>query len=269
MADKSKSNRDNFHPHGNNIDTKIKKGTKELENFKEDYYLPFVKAISKIKFNSKSIKEFEKACILIDNYYAELSEFVADNKIDTRSGIKSSFIEEISKYLFMKHPVVVENKLLFKNSDICTGLFFSKDTLKTTGKDVDFCICKEKKIKIGKDSFDVKIPIVSVECKTHMDGTMFNEVIDTATRLHTSSPDSHNFVFMLWNEVGKDTFTIRRKATNISEFFALMKKPKTKYEEYHIKTDPKVLLSYYEAISEALDEYFKEYIFPEYGKYLH
>ena len=98
---------------------------------------------------------------------------------------------------------------------------------------------------------------------------MFNEVIDTATRLHTSSPDSSRFVLMLWNEVGKDTFTVRRKATNITEFFALMKKPKNKTEEINIHTDPSVLLAYYNAVSNALDEYFTEYVFPEYGQYLH
>ena len=269
MSDKSKTNRRDFHPHGNNIETKIKKGSTNLLKFKEDYYLPFVKAISKIDFNSKQLSEFEKASLLIDNYYAELSKFVSDHEIDTRSGIKSSFIEEISKYMFLKHPIVVKEKLLFKNSDICTGLFFSRDTLKTTGKDVDFCICREKKIKIGQDEpIIVKIPIISVECKTYLDGTMFNEVIDTATRLHASSPDSTNFVFMLWNEVGKETFTIRRKATNIFEFFSLMKKPKNDNEKRNIKTDPKVLLKYYEAVSNALDEYFKEYKIPEHGTYL-
>lgn len=269
MADKSKQERKNFHPHCNNIDTKIKKGKEALVEFKKDYYLPFTKAISKIKFDSKEISEFEKAAKLIDEYYTKLSEFVSSNKIDTRSGIKSSFIEEISKYLFLKHPIVVKEKLLFKNSDICTGLFFSKDTLKTTDKDVDFCICREKKIKIGTDkAFTIKIPIVSVECKTYLDGTMFNEVIDTATRLHISSPDSTNFVLMLWNEVGKETFSIRRKATNISQFFSLMKKPKSENEKNNIKTDPKVLMSYYDAVSKALEEYFQEYTFPEYGTYL-
>lgn len=268
MADNSKQNRQEFHPHGNNIDTKIRNGTTVLVAFKEDYYLPFVEEMSKIKFNLKKIEDYEKACALIDRYYAKLSEVVADNRIDTRSGIKSSFIEEISKYLFVNHPVVKKQKLLFENSDICTGLFFSKDTVKTTSKDVDFCICRKKKITVGKDSFFVKIPVVSVECKTHMDGTMFNEVIDTATRLRTSSPDSHNFVLMLWNQVGRDTFTVRRKATFVSEFFALMKKPRNKIEEYNIETKPEVLLAYYNTVSKALDEYFKEYNFPEYGTYL-
>lgn len=269
MSDEAKKSREAFYPHCNNIDTKIKNGKKILKDFKENYYNPFVDAISKIKFDSKDINEYKKAAILIENYYAELSQFVATNKIDTRSGIKSSFIEEISKYLFLNHPIVVREKLLFKNSDICTGLFFSKDSLKTTDKDVDFCICKEKEIKMGTDkAITVKIPIVSVECKTYLDGTMFNEVIDTASRLHASSPDSTNFVFMLWNQVGKETFTIRRKATNISQFFSLMKKPKTESEKCNIKIDPQVLLSYYDAVSEALEEYFKEYKFPEYGIYL-
>jgi len=270
MANKSLVNRKDFHPHGNNIDTKIKNGSSDLVTFKNTYYLPFVKSISKIDFNSNKINEFKKAAKLIDEYYSRLSEFVSNHKIDTRSGIKSSFIEEINKYLFFKHPIVVKENLLFKNSDICTGLFFSRDTLKTTNKNVDFCICREKKIKMGNDAhLTVNIPIISVECKTYLDGTMFNEVIDTATRLHASSPDSANFVFMLWNEVGKETFTIRRKATNIFEFFSLMKKPKTTLEKHNIKTDPQVLLEYYNAVSEALEEYFKEYNFPEYGKYLH
>lgn len=268
MADKSKINRAEFQPHCNNMDAKIKSGNTVLTTFKNNYYIPFVKEISKINFCKRDLRDYGKACSLIDEYYAKLSEVVHDNNIDTRSGIKSSFIEEISKYLFENHPIIKKEKLLFENSRICTGLFFSKDTLKTTEKDVDFCICREKKIKMGKETIEVKIPIISVECKTHMDGTMFNEVIDTATRLHTSSPDSHNFVFMLWNQVGRDTFTIRRKATNVTEFFSLMKKPKNKSEEYNIKTNPEVLLKYYDKISESLDDYFVEYIFPEYGTYL-
>lgn len=269
MADKSSINRKEFSPHCNNLNAKIKNGIKQVEKFKVEHYIPFEKAILKIDFNSNSPLEFEKATRLIDSYYAKLSEFVSDYKIDTRSGIKSSFIEEISKYLFLKHPIIVREKLLFENSDICTGLFFSRDTLKTTDKDVDFCICREKEIKMGKDKpINVKIPVISVECKTYLDGTMFNEVIDTATRLHASSPDSTNFVFMLWNEVGKETFTIRRKSTNVSEFFSLMKKPKKEIEKRNIKTDSKTLMDYYNAVSIALEEYFSEYKIPEYGTYL-
>lgn len=103
-----------------------------------------MKAISKIDFNSKKLSEFEKASFLIDDYYAKLSNFVSVHKIGTRSGIKSSFIEEISKYLFWKHPIVVKEKLLLKNSDIYTGLFFSRDTLKTTDKDVIFVFVEKK-----------------------------------------------------------------------------------------------------------------------------
>ena len=269
MAEKSKENRASFHPHGNNIDTKIKKGTTCLIDFKEQYYQPFVKSMSKIDFKTGNINQFEKAAHLINNYYAKLSECVKNNNIDTRSGIKSSFIEEISKYLFYKHPVIIKEKLLFFNADICTGLFFSKDSIKTTNKNVDFCICREKTIKMGKDKFSVRIPIISVECKTYLDGTMFNEVIDTATRLHTSSPDSANFVLMLWSAVGKDTFTTRRKSTNVYEFFSLMKKPNNKEEEINIHIDPKVLMAYYNTVSKALEEYFTDYNYPEYGAYLH
>ncbi len=270
MVNNAQQNREKFHPHGNNLDTKIRNGVVATIAFKEDYYMPFVEQMAKIKFKTKKLEEFEKACSLIDDYYASLSEFAKDNNIKAQSGIKSSFIEEISKYLFLKHPIVVKEKLLFENSDICTGMFFSKDTLKTTSKNVDFCICREKKIKMGNDNpLLVRVPIISVECKTYLDGTMFNEVIDTATRLHISSPDSTNIVFMLWNDVGKETFTVRRKATNIFEFFSLMKKPSNDFEKSNIKTDPKVLLAYYCTVSNALDEYFKEYHFPSYGQYLH
>lgn len=269
MADKSKSNRKDFHPHENNIDTKIQKGNTDLAKFKTKYYKKFVKEISKINFESRDIKEFEKAGKLIDEYYASLSEFASTNGINAHSGIKSSFIEEISKYLFINHPIVVREKLFFFNKSICTGMFFSKETIKTTTKDVDFCICKEIKMKFGNDNLIVKVPIICVECKTYLDGTMFNEVIDTATRIHSSSPDAHNFVFMLWNEVGKDTFTIRRKATNISEFFSFIKKPHDADGKSNINIDAKVLLEYYDAVSGALEEYYKEYIYPDFGRYLH
>ena len=270
MVENAKESRKAFHPHGDNLDVKIEKNTAGADAFKKDHYLPFVESISKIRFVSKDIGEYEKASALIDKYYAKLSEYVSAHQIDTRSGIKSSFIEELSKYLFINHPVVVREKLLFKNKDICTGSFFSRDTIKTTDKNVDFCICREKVLKLGKDKpFSVRIPIVSVECKTYLDGTMFNEVIDTATRIHASSPDSSNFVLMLWNAVGKETFTVRRKATNITDFFSLIRKPNNNTEAVNIHTDPSVLLAYYNAVSNALDEYFTEYIFPEYGQYLH
>jgi|GEM_PF-1106542 len=269
MNDISADNRKAFRPHGNNLDAKVKNGKRGSKSFRDKKYLPFVKSMSKIDFNSGKISEFKKASELIDGYYKELSLFVEKHKIDTRSGIKSSFIEEISKYLFENHPIVIKECLLFKNTDICTGLFFSKDTIKTTDKDVDFCICREKKILINdEDSLSVKIPIISVECKTYLDGTMFNEVIDSTNRLHSSSPDSASFVLMLWNEVGKEAFTIRRKATSVLEFFSLMKKPKTDLEKIEIKTDPKVLMKYYKMVSDALEDYFKDYSLPEYGTYL-
>lgn len=268
LNDIVKENRLNFHPHCDNINAKIKKGKKAFIQFKENTYNLFVQEISKIDFDSQNYYEYEKACNLIDKYYAELSDFIKEQNIDTRSGIRSSFIEELSKYLFINHSVVVKENLLFKNSKICTGLYFSKESLKTTEKNVDFCICEEKNIKFGNSSFKIVIPIVCVECKTFLDGTMFNEVADTSNMIHTINPGAYNFVFMLWNAVGKNKFTVLRKSTNINQFFSLMNRPNSKEKEKNIKIDPHVLMSFYNSVSEALVEYFSDYEMPDHGVYL-
>ena len=260
--------REEFAPHGKNLTTKINnKNPKStlVAKFKKEKYEVFSTNMKQLDFSPYSIHPFEQACQLIDTYYSDLSDFVEKNKIDTRSGIKSSLIEEISKYLFINHPLVTKYNLLFHNKDIRTGVFFSKDHLAYTKKDVDFCICQINELAMNNHiDKDVFTPIISVECKTYLDGTMFSEVVDTATRIKSSSPDAHCFVLMLYNSVGKDTFEVRRKATNVTEFYALTTPPPKKNAPLE-KLHPDVLYAYYKGVSTALEEYFKEYTLPSFG----
>lgn len=269
----AKEMRENFHPQ-TNLETKKKTSAAykskvvAISEFFDSKYCVMRDAALKIDFSLLKDADFKYAAELFSNYYNELSKFTIDNGIDTRSGIRSSFIEEMSSYLFLDDSIVDKYDMCFANNDICTGIRAGKDSLMFTKKKVDFCICNKIHMDVSFDKrtskYDILMPIICVECKTHMDGTMFRENIATSSKIHEFSPDAYNYVLMLWNELGKETLKAERRSTNINEIFALTNKSNNK--EIHI--DYMVLKDYYITLRNALEEYVKIYNPPKKGKLL-
>lgn len=270
----AKEMRENFHPHRTNLETKRKKSARykskadAITDFLDSTYSVMRDAALKIDFSLLKDDDFKYAAELFSNYYNELTKFTKDNRIDTRSGINSSFIEEMSSYLFLNNPIVDKYDMYFANSNICTGIRAGKDSLMFTKKKVDFCICNKIHMDVSFDKkiskYDILMPIICVECKTHMDGTMFRENIATSSKIHEFSPNAYNYVLMLWNEIGEETLKAERRSTNINEIFAFTDKKR----EDNINIKYTILKDYYITLNNALEEYVKVYNPPKEGKLL-
>ena len=169
--------------HENNLLNKIRmnyngKG-KEIEEFYNEVYLNYKNQLAILNYKSCDLEVFEKAAILIDEYLLEIEIFSYKNRITSQSKFRSTFIEEISTYLFSTLPLIEGKTFGIYNKNIFAGMKInSRMHIDILSKDVDFCIGKKVSLILdGVQTLQIIIPIVCVEVKTYLDATMFGEKI--------------------------------------------------------------------------------------------
>lgn len=227
----------------------------ELQRFYNDVYEPFRNEIEKLKFNDKHRSDFDVAANLIWNYYCDARKFAADYKVNEQSKFCSSFLEEISTYLFCKLPHIKKKKFGIYNKGIYAGLKIDNTlAVSVITKDVDFCIGRETSIKIKNKKQSIIFPIVAVEVKTYLDATMFGEVQFTSSKLRAAAPYVKSYVFMGYKDVKDEHIVAARANSAIDEMFVL-KEEKIPKGELPEKTDPDKFSG------EALYQYWKEVSF--------
>lgn len=242
--------------HEQNVKTKIESNYHGIgELLKEFYnveYLPVKKQLLDIDF-SKGIESFKKGSIIINDYLKKLSEFSSKNDVDAHSKFRSSFLEEISAYLFKDNEYLKSEVLGIYNKGIYTGMKIdSSMNVQVLKKDVDFCIGKKCEVKINDRSVgEIIIPIVAVEVKTYLDGTMFGEVQHSSKQIKNATPNAKTYILMETNKVGVDKIIATRYDNNINEMFVLRFQKK-----YPIVAE--VLYDYYGEISEAINNLYNE-----------
>ena len=234
--------------HENNFKNKIAKNYNgigyKIKEFYENIYLKVKKELSNIDCNSDV--EFKKAIEIINNYYKNLDKFTNDNKITSQSKFRSTFLEELSTYLFASSSYIKEGKLGIYNKGIYAGMKIGSDLkINIMKKDVDFCIGKKTKIKIDNKTYDIILPIIAVEVKTYLDATMFGEVQFSSKLLKSATPNVKTYVLMETNEVGKDKIVSARYDKVLDELFVLRKNKES-------GIDYKVLKDYYNQLCEDI-----------------
>lgn len=217
-----------------------------LNQFYHEEYLPVKNALSEIDF-SLGRDSFIKGTRIINNYLKKLTEFGDKHHINAHSKFRSSFLEEISTYLFKDNEYIKSEKLGIYNKGIYAGMKIDSNmNIRVLKKDVDFCIGKKCNVKINNtDKGDIIIPIVAVEVKTYLDGTMFGEVQHSSKQIKNSTPNAKTYVLMETNDVGVDKIVAARYDNVINEMFVL--RFATKYPIVD-----EVLEDYYNEISDAI-----------------
>lgn len=139
--------------HSDNIDNKIKTKYKnkdkkvianELLYFKTNVYLPFRAKIDNLVFDENHRGNFDIAAGLFDEYYNEALAFSKKYGVSSQSKFESSFLEEISSYLFRDLPEIKNNTFGIFNKGIYAGIKIdTNNQIDIIKKDVDFCIGKE------------------------------------------------------------------------------------------------------------------------------
>ena len=205
--------------------------------------------LESLNYESKELDVFTEATDLMEEYIAEIKKFEDEHEgITSQSKFKSTFIEEISMYLFKDLPLIKDNTFGIYTKNIFTGLIIdNKMQLDYTKKDVDFCIAKEMELTVdGTQSLSIIVPIVCVEMKTYLDATMFEGVQWSSRQIKNASPYAKTYVLMEYNTVAREKLIVARYDNNLNELFAL-RKNKT------APLDPETLLDYYKEISETIE----------------
>ena len=212
--------------HENNLKTKITKNYNgvgaNIEEFYQNKYLEVRENLRSIDYSAGDEDSFRTAAELIGNYFKDLDEFSETHNIKSQSKFRSTFLEEISNYLFEDNEFIKENKLGIFNKGVFSGIKIIDDlNVNIIRKDVDFCIGKKVKIIIEETEYDLIIPIIAVEVKTYLDATMFGEVQHSSNLLKNATPNVKTFVLMETNQVGIDKIEHARHVKALDEMFVL------------------------------------------------
>ncbi|MGN0515905.1 hypothetical protein [Eubacterium sp.] len=78
----------------------------ELESFKMEYYLPFRERMETLVFDEDHNESFETAAREFNTYYQSLVSFSDQHGVRSQSKFESTFLEEISSYLFKNLPQI-------------------------------------------------------------------------------------------------------------------------------------------------------------------
>ena len=247
----------------NKINTNYKGHGRNIRDFYEKEYLPTKKKLLGIVFSESDKNAFITATKIINEYYAKIEAFSAKYSITSQSKFASTFLEEISTYLFKDIPEIANGEFGVYNKKIYAGLKINTDKrIGLITKDVDFCIGKKVNISIdGQPSTELILPIVAVEAKTYLDATMFGEIKSSSKAIRSASPNSKTYVLMGYKCIADEHIVAARQDSTLSEMFVLRK------SEYS-PIDSEALYLYWQEIVEAIADIAKENTISVPGKLL-
>lgn len=243
----------------------------ELLDHYEKVYKPFRNDINSLILDETHRNNFDEAAKYIWDYYCKTRRFAKEHKVDERSKFSSSFLEEISTYLFCGLEEIRIGKFDIYNKGIYAGLKIDNNlVVSVISKDVDFCIGKKTKITIEEKTQEIIFPVVAVEVKTYLDATMFGEVQFTSDKLRAAAPYVKSYVLMGYKDVKDDHIIAARANSSINEMFVL-KKEKIKKGNIPQETDSdkfsgEALYIYWKEISNAVKYALKDIIIETPGK---
>ena len=212
--------------HESNFKSKIAKNYNgigdKINEFYLNTYLETKMKLLAIDFSQDDEKTFRTATDIINNYYEKLNNFTKENKIAFQSKFRSTFLEELSTYLFADNDYIKNGELGIYNKGIYAGMKIGNDLkVNIMKKDVDFCIGKKVKIVIDNTEYEIILPVIAVEVKTYLDATMFGEVQFSSKLLKNATPNVKTYVLMETNQVGIDKIISARYDKTLNEMFVL------------------------------------------------
>lgn len=263
--------------HENNINGKISqtrdsagrrvngyKNLKEaLERFKTECYLPFRERIALLTFDDEHMESFEIAAKEFNTYYENLVSFSEQYGVRSQSKFESTFLEEISSYLFKDLPQIQNETFGIFNKGIYAGLKIdSNNHIAVIKKDVDFCIGKKANITIdNQPRTELILPVVAVEVKTYLDATMFGEIKSSSKSIRSASPNSRTYVLMGYKDLADEHIIAARQDSALTEMFALRRGSGSPIMA-------EVLFEYWKEIKNAVESVSVEDIVPTTGRLL-
>ena len=239
--------------HEGNLLSKIHSNYKgcglQIQEFYKEQYLPVREALTSIVFSESDKTSFVRAVEIINRYYSKIDAFSRKYSITSQSKFASTFLEEISVYLFKDIPEIASGEFGVYNKRVYAGMKIDKNKhIDLINKDVDFCIGKKVNISIdGQPSTELILPVVAVEVKTYLDATMFGEVKSSSKAIRSASPNSKTYVLMGYKCIADEHIIAARQDSTLTEMFVLRKNENS-------PIDANALYLYWSEITTAIKE---------------
>ena len=213
--------------HMNNLQNKIRSNYKgigrNINNFYNNVYLPIHQQLMTIRITDSEINNINQVTQIFNDYYERLKEFSTVNRITSQSKFESTFLEEMSSYLFKDLNELKDGTLGVFNKRIFSGLKInSNGSVDIITKDVDFCIGKEINLTIASQPLiSIVLPVVAVEVKTFLDATMFGEVKSSSRAIKNATPKAKPYVLMGYRALADSHIIAARNDSALTEMFVL------------------------------------------------
>lgn len=241
-----------LYAHENNIRNKIatnyKGKAREIQEFYNTKYLPMRESVQELNFTENNLHDFQVATGLFNEYYDAIELFSDEHNIKSQSKFASTFLEELSVYLFKDLPLVMNGEYDFFNKGIYAGMKLDSDNeLSIITKDVDFCIAKQVDITVDDaEPTMLRLPVVAVEVKTYLDATMFGEIKSSSKSIRSATPNSKAYVLMGYKDLADEHIVAARQDSTLTEMFALR-------ADKHSPMDAGTIYEYWREIARAVE----------------
>jgi len=255
--------------HGDNLVHKIK-AEEQPENKKlldeiELKYTSWKK--DNLNITGTTRNDIEQKVELLNNYKA----FIDQPKFKKESGnmygftsqsqLQSSVIEEFMYYLFKDIGKLSNKHIYWGRTKAYTNLYFAPPSIDAfeessniviNVKNQDFSISKEVVIKSRVSNNEnwqenkIYVPVVSIECKTYLDKTMYEGSVSTAEKIKRGNPYC---IFLIVTETYEVSLDVEPRLSSIDQIYVLRKESRTnpffadvvydlfKFVEMHITSD--------------------------------
>lgn len=255
--------------HGDNLNHKIR-AEKQPENKKllEEVNKKYIEWKEKnLKITGLNREDIEKKTKLLNDYkkFIDQPKFKkeAGNRygFTSQSQLHSSAIEEFMYYLFKDIDKLINKHIYWGRTQAYTNLYFAPPSIDSfeensniviNVKNQDFSISKEVILKsrvFNNENWQenkIYVPIVSIECKTYLDKTMYEGSVSTAEKIKKGNPYC---IFLIVTETYEVSLNVDPKYSSIDQIYVLRKENRNnpiyedivwdlfKFVESHINSD--------------------------------
>ena len=229
--------------HGDNIEAKTRKKESEKNKSLLGEIRPKYEKWKKdmLEINGTSKKDIDEKVKLLNLYkdFIDQPKFKKEkgntNGFTAQSKLHSTVLEEFMYYLFKDIKSLANKKLHWGNAEAYTNLYFAPGNISSfeknssiviNVKEQDFCISKEVVLKSciaeGEDIQEnrIHVPVVSIECKTYLDKTMYEGSVSTAEKIKKGNPYC---IFLIVTETYEVKLDVDPKCSNIDQIYVLRK----------------------------------------------
>jgi hypothetical protein len=200
-----------------------------------------------------------KELVRLTNSYKKYLDDIRFKCFTAQGKLHSSVLEEFMYYIFQTIPSL-RSEMDMGQMEAYTNLFFAPKSLNSLQvksgiqihkKNQDFAIAKKVFITAAtnergtRETETVHIPVISIECKTYVDKTMYESSVATAERIKQGNPYSKYYIVTELYAIGDD---VDPKHSKIDQIYVLRKQKRNKTNGLLNNICDKIVLQLYDDV---------------------